>query len=228
MVPIGGAVAGGYLVYLSPGPSIFYLILAIGIAGVVLALWLIEDFRAPAPTRFDLRGFFIAGLGLALLELAIENVGRPMIPGPLGAVFFAAAFAILLLYRSHAGRREDPILDLSLLRIRTFRIGTVTGSICRMGLDAVPFLLPLMFQVGIGLSPLQSGLLSFSSSLGAMLVRTISGTFLRFFGFRRLLAGAPCLATALPAGCALLRPETPAWLIVLFVLLSGCVRSIQY
>ena len=106
--------------------------------------------------------------------------------------------------------------------------GTVTGSLCRMGLDAVPFLLPLFFQVGFGLSPLQSGLLSFSSSLGAMLVRTLAGTFLRFFGFRRLLAGNACLAAAVTAGCGLLRPDTPVWLIVLFVLLSGCVRSIQY
>jgi EmrB/QacA subfamily drug resistance transporter len=226
--PTVGPIVGGFLTTYLSWRAIFYLNLPIGIAGVVLALWLIEDFRAPAPTRFDLQGFFIAGLGLALLELAIENVGRPMIPGPLGAVFFAAAFAILLLYRWHAGRREDPILDLSLLRIRTFRIGTVTGSVCRMGLDAVPFLLPLMFQVGFGLSPLQAGLLSFSSSLGAMLVRTVSGTFLRFFGFRRLLAGAACLAAAVTAGCGLLRPDTPAWLIVLVVLLSGCVRSIQY
>jgi EmrB/QacA subfamily drug resistance transporter len=158
--PTVGPIVGGFLTTYLSWRAIFYLNLPIGIAGVVLALWLIEDFRAPAPTRFDLRGFFIAGLGLALLELAIENVGRPMIPGPLGAVFFAAALAILLFYRWHAGRREDPILDLRLLRIRTFRIGTVTGSICRMGLDAVPFLLPLMFQVGFGFSPLQSGLLS--------------------------------------------------------------------
>jgi EmrB/QacA subfamily drug resistance transporter len=226
--PTVGPIVGGFLTTYLSWRAIFYLNLPIGIAGVVLALWLVEDFRAPAPTRFDLRGFFIAGLGLALLELAIENVGRPMIPGPLGAVFFAAAFAILLLYRWHAGRREDPILDLRLLRIRTFRIGTVAGSVCRMGLDAVPFLLPLMFQVGFGLSPLQSGLLSFSSSLGAMLVRTLSGTFLRFFGFRRLLTGTACLAAAVTAGCGLLRPDTPAWLIVVFVLLSGCVRSIQY
>src|ERR1700736_4801288 len=226
--PTVGPIVGGFLTTYLSWRAIFFLNLPIGIVGVALALWLIEDFRAPAPTRFDLRGFFIAGLGLALLELAIENVGRPMIPGPLGAVFFAAAFAILLLYRWHARRREDPILDLSLLRIRTFRIGTVTGSICRMGLDALPFLLPLMFQVGFGLRPLQSGLLSFSSSLGAMLVRTLLGTFLRFFGFRRLRGGTACLAAAVTAGCGLLRPDPPAWLIVLFVLLSGCVRSIQY
>jgi EmrB/QacA subfamily drug resistance transporter len=226
--PTVGPVVGGFLTTYLSWRAIFYLNVPIGVAGVVLALWLIEDFRAPAPTRFDLRGFFVAGIGLALLELAIENVGRPLIPGALGLLFFAAAFAILLLYRWHARQREDPILDLRLLRIRTFRIGTVAGSLCRMGLDAVPFLLPLFFQVGFGLSPLQSGLLSFSSSLGAMLVRTLAGALLRFFGFRRLLVGNACLAAAITAGCGLLRPDTPIWLIVLFVLLSGCARSIQY
>jgi EmrB/QacA subfamily drug resistance transporter len=226
--PTVGPVVGGFLTTYLSWRAIFYLNVPIGVAGVVLALWLIEDFRAPAPTRFDLRGFFVAGIGLALLELAIENVGRPLIPGALGLLFFAAAFAILLLYRWHARQREDPILDLRLLRIRTFRIGTVAGSLCRMGLDAVPFLLPLFFQVGFGLRPLQSGLLSFSSSLGAMLVRTLAGALLRFFGFRRLLVGNACLAAAITAGCGLLRPDTPIWLIVLFVLLSGCARSIQY
>ena len=226
--PTVGPIVGGFLTTYFSWHAIFFLNVPIGAAGVGLALWLIEDFRAPAPTRFDLRGFFIAGLGLALLELAIENVGRPMIPGTVGMAFFPAAFVILLVYYWHARRREDPILDLRLLRIRTFRIGTVTGSVCRMGLDAVPFLLPLLFQIGFGLSPLQSGLLSFSSSLGAMLVRTCSGVFLRCFGFRRLLVGNALLAAAVTAGCALLRPDTPISLIVGFVLLSGCVRSIQY
>jgi EmrB/QacA subfamily drug resistance transporter len=226
--PTVGPIVGGFLTTYFSWHAIFFLNVPIGIAGVGLALWLIGDFQAPAPTRFDLRGFFIAGGGLALLELAIENVGRPIIPGALGMAFLPAAIGILLLYGWHARRREDPILDLRLLRIRTFRIGTVSGSVCRMGLDAVPFLLPLLFQVGFGLSPLQSGLLSFSSSLGAMLVRTCSAAFLRVFGFRRLLVGNAFLAAAVTAGCALLRPDTPAWLIVAFVLLSGCVRSIQY
>jgi MFS family permease len=226
--PTVGPIVGGFLTTYFSWRAIFYLNLPIGLAGVALSLWLIEDFRAPAPTRFDLRGFFIAGTGLALLELAIENVGRPMVPSPFGALCFAIASAILALYFWHARRCDDPILDLRLLRIRTFRIGTVTGGLCRMGLDAVPFLLPLLFQVGFGLSPLQAGLLSFSSSLGAMLVRTLSGTFLRLFGFRRLLAGNALLAAAVTAACGLLQPSTPAWLVVLFVLLSGCVRSIQY
>jgi EmrB/QacA subfamily drug resistance transporter len=226
--PTVGPIVGGFLTTYFSWRAIFYLNLPIGVTGAVLTLYLIDNFRAPAPTRFDLRGFFIAGLGLALFELAIENVGRPIVPGALGATLFIAAFAILALYVWHARQREDPILDLRLLRIRTFRIGTVTGSLCRMGLDATPFLLPLLFQVGFGLTPLQSGLLTFSSSLGAMLVRTFSGLFLRVFGFRRLLVGNACLAAAVTAACGLLRADTPVWLVVTLLLISGCVRSIQY
>ena len=226
--PTVGPIVGGFLTTYFSWRAIFYLNLPIGVTGAVLTLYLIDNFRAPAPTRFDLRGFFIAGVGLALFQLAIENVGRPIVPGILGAGFFIAAFAILALYAWHARQREDPILDLRLLRIRTFRIGTVTGSLCRMGLDATPFLLPLLFQVGFGLSPLQSGLLTFSSSLGAMLVRTFSGLFLRVFGFRRLLVGNACLAAVVTAACGLLHADTPVWVVVTLLLVSGCVRSIQY
>src|SRR5262252_4355115 len=177
-----------------------------------------EDFRAPAPTRFDVGGFLIAGAGLALLELAIENVGRPMIPGPLGATVFVTAVAILLLYVRHARRREDPILDLGLLRIRTFRIGTVTGGICRMGLDATPFLLPLLFQVGFGLSAVQAGFLSFFSTFGAMCVRSVSRPVLRHLGFRRTLIAGAALSGLVTASYALLGADTAQWVIALAVL----------
>jgi EmrB/QacA subfamily drug resistance transporter len=226
--PTVGPIVGGFLTTYFSWRAIFYLNVPIGIAGFVLTLYLIDNYRAPAPTRFDLRGFVLAAIGLALLEFAIENLGRPIIPAGLGMLLFPAASAVLLVYIWHAQRREDPILDLRLLRIRTFRIGTVTGSLCRMGLDALPFLLPLFFQVGFGLSPLHSGLLTFSASLGAMLVRIVSGAFLRTFGFRRLLVGNAVLAAAVTAACGLLRPETPVWVIVALLLLSGCVRSIQY
>src|SRR5262249_21199045 len=201
---------------------------AVGVAGAGLALYLIENFRAPAPTGFAFGGFILAGSGLAFLQLAIENLGRPIVPARLDAPLFAAAFGILLLYIWHARQREDPILDLRLLRIRTFRVGTVTGSLCRMGLDATPFLLPLLFQVGFGLSPLHSGLLTFSASLRAMLVRIFCRWFLRVFVVRRLLAGNACFAAAVTAACGLLQADTPTWLVVALLLLSGCVRSIQY
>ena len=226
--PTAGPIVGGFVTTWFSWRAIFFLNLPIGILGLVLALHLLENFRAPAPTRFDLRGFVISGLGLALFEVAIENLGRPILPGALGAAFFPAALAILALYGWHSRHCNDPVLDLTLFRIRTFRIGTVTGGFCRIGLDAAPFLLPLLFQVGFGMSAIQSGLLTFSSSVGAMAVRTLAGPLLHLFGFRRLLAGTAFLAAIVTAACGLLRADTPIWLTVALVLLSGCVRSVQY
>jgi EmrB/QacA subfamily drug resistance transporter len=226
--PTVGPIVGGFVTTYASWRGIFYLNLPIGVAGVVLAWLLFEDFRAPAPARFDIVGFVVAGLGLAFLQVAIENVGRPIIPGVVGRMVFPAAVVMLGLYVWYARRSEDPVIDLRLLRIRTFRIGTVTGGVCRIGLDAVPFLLPLLFQVGFGLSAMRAGLLTFSSSLGAMAVRALAGSLLRRFGFRTLLVGAACLAAATTGACGLLRADTASWLMVVLVLASGCVRSIQY
>lgn len=226
--PTLGPVIGGALTSYASWRWIFYLNLPIGVLGGALALWLFEDFRAPAPARFDLSGFIIAGLGLFLLEFAIENFGRPLIPTGVAAAMFVAAIAVLLLYRRHARTSPAPVLDFRLFAIKTFRIGTVTGGICRMGLDASPFLLPLLFQVGFGLSPVHAGLLSFSSTLGAMMVRTVSRPLLRGLGFRRTLIGGAVLSALVTAAYALMQPDTPAWLIVTGVLIAGCIRSIQY
>src|SRR5437016_707265 len=109
--PTVGPIVGGFLTTYFSWRAIFYLNVPIGIAGFVLTLYLIDNYRAPAPTRFDLRGFALAGCGLAFLEFAIENLGRPMVPAGLGMLFFPAAFAILLAYLRPVRRPEDPILD---------------------------------------------------------------------------------------------------------------------
>src|SRR6266566_4585724 len=226
--PMVGPIVGGVLTSYVSWRWIFYLNIPIGVLGGALAWWLFENFRAPAPARFDLVGFAVAGLGLFLLDVAIENLGRPIVAPAAGFAFFPIAIALVILYVLHARRSASPVLDLNLLKIKTFYVGTVTGGICRMGLDATPFMLPLLFQVGFGLSPIAAGLLSFSSTLGAMFVRSFSRILLRGLGFRRTLVGGAVLSAAVTAGYALLDADTPAWLIVVAVLLSGCIRSIQY
>jgi EmrB/QacA subfamily drug resistance transporter len=226
--PMVGPIVGGVLTDFASWRWIFYLNIPIGVLGGGLALWLFENYRAPAPARFDLVGFAMLGVALFLFEVALENVGRPMIPPALGYAFFPLALVMLVAYAHHARHSPSPLLDFGLFSIKTFNIGTVTGGICRMGLDATPFMLPLLFQVGFGLSPLQAGLLSFSSTLGAMLVRTFSRVLLRLAGFRRTLVGGALLSAAVTAAYALLSADTPHWIIVVAVLLSGCVRSIQY
>jgi hypothetical protein len=207
---------------------VFYLNIPMGILGAVLGFVLFENYRAPAPTRFDIGGFLIAALGLFLFEFAIENLGRPMIAPWVGEMFFPISLAIFYIYVRHARKSAAPVLDLSLLRIKTFRIGSVTGGVCRMGLDATPFMLPLLFQMGFGFSAMQAGSLTFSSTLGAMLVRSGSKSLLRWLGFRRALVGGALGAGVVTAIFALLDADTPVWIVVFCVLISGCVRSIQY
>jgi MFS family permease len=226
--PTMGPVVGGVLTSYASWRWVFYLNVPMGIIGAVLGFLLFENYRAPAPTRFDVGGFFTAAIGLFLFEFAIENLGRPIITPWVGELFFPISAAILYIYVRHARASPAPVLDLSLLKIKTFRIGTVTGGVCRMGLDATPFMLPLLFQVGFGFGPMQAGSLTFSSTLGAMLVRAGSRSLLRSLGFRRALICGALGAAAITALFALLSADTPSWIIVLCVLVSGCVRSIQY
>jgi EmrB/QacA subfamily drug resistance transporter len=226
--PTVGPIVGGVLTSYFSWRWVFYLNIPMGVLGALLGWFLFENYRAPAPQRFDVGGFLIAALGLFLFEFALENLGRPMIVPWVGELFFPISVAILYLYVRHARASPAPVLDLNLLKIKTFRIGTVTGGVCRMGLDATPFMLPLLFQVGFGFSAMQAGLLTFSSTLGAMLVRVGSRPLLRRLGFRRALVFGALGAAAVTAIFALLDAGTPIWIIVACVLASGCVRSIQY
>jgi EmrB/QacA subfamily drug resistance transporter len=226
--PTVGPIVGGFLTSYASWRWVFYLNIPMGILGAVLGFMLFENFRAPAPSRFDIGGFLIAAIGLFMFEFAIENLGRPMIAPWVGEMFFPISFVIFYIYVRHARKSAAPVLDLNLLKIKTFRIGTLTGGVCRMGLDATPFMLPLLFQVGYGLSPMQAGSLSFSSTLGAMLVRSGSRSLLRWAGFRLTLVVGAIGAAAFTAVFAAFDAGTPIWIIVVCVLMSGCVRSIQY
>ena len=226
--PMVGPIVGGFLTDYASWRWIFFLNIPMGVLGGALALRFFENFWAPSPTQFDLVGFVMAGVALFLLELAIENVGHPAIPPALGLALFPVALLMLLAYWHHARHSPAPVLDLNLLGIKTFNTGTMVGGVCRVGLDATPFLLPLLFQVGFGLSATEAGLLTFSSTLSAMAVRSFSRTLLRLTGFRRTLAGGAVASAAVTAAFALLTSATATWIVVGVVLLSGCVRSIQY
>jgi EmrB/QacA subfamily drug resistance transporter len=226
--PTVGPVLGGFITTYFNWRWIFYVNIPVGLIGIALALRYTEDFRATMQSRFDLRGFLIVGIGLATLQFGFENVGRHVLPPWVIAVSFCVATVMLGLYWWHAKGHPNPVLDLGLFRIRTFRIGTLAGGVCRTGMNAVPFMLPLLFQLGFGLSPLRSGLLTFASAIGSITVRPMSATLLRLLGFRRLMSTNAIIVAFVMAGFTLLTPATPNWLILLYIMIFGVVRTTQF
>lgn len=134
----------------------------------------------------------------------------------------------LAFYVAYARRAADPVIALSLLRLPTFRAAIVGGFLFRIGVGATPFLLPLMLQVGFGLNPLQSGLLTFAAAVGAIAMKPTAGPILRRFGYRRALVGNAVISAVFMAAYGLFRPETPEALIVALLLVGGFFRSLQF
>src|SRR5216683_592744 len=169
--PVLGPPLGGLIVTYSSWRWIFFINLPIGLLGIVLATLFIEDVRETAMWPLDVRGFLLAGLGLSGLMFGFETAGRGVLPGSLVAVLLAVGALALALYVLHARVIAAPIIDLRLLSIPTFAGAIIGGSIFRIGVGALPFLLPLMLQLGFGLSPFASGLLTFASAAGALTMK---------------------------------------------------------
>jgi MFS family permease len=134
----------------------------------------------------------------------------------------------LVAYVRYALRTPHPVIELRLFRLHTFRDGVLVGSLFRIGIQSTPFLLPLLFQLGFGLDPLQSGILTCATSVGALFIKTIAIRILRRYGFRTVLVvnGALCALTV--AMMALFTSATPHLLVLLLLLISGCMRSLQF
>ncbi|MBB4566636.1 DHA2 family efflux MFS transporter permease subunit [Rhizobium leucaenae] len=226
--PVIGPVLGGFLTTYLSWRWIFWVNLPFGIIGMVMALRYVRDTERDTSIKFDFPGFIMVGVGCVLLQYGIENIGRPTIPVWAIIVVLAAAGLLLLGFIRYAKTAESPAVDLTLFKLRTFRVGTLAGGICRVGLNGTPFLLPLMLQVGFGLSPVVSGTLTFVSALSALAIRPISSMMLRRFGFDRVLIWSAIFGAAIVAGFALIGPETPHWFIITYVFVFGLARAAQF
>ena len=181
--PVIGPLLGGILTTTLSWRWIFYVNLPFGLLGMLLALRYIANTREAKVVRFDFPGFLMVGGGLGLLQFGMENVSRPILSLWTIALTIIAAVALLLSFGLYAKRTIAPAVDLGLFRMRSFRVGTLAGGLCRIGMNGVPFLLPLMLQVGFGLSPVSSGAITFVGSTGAILIRSLVSPVLRRHGF---------------------------------------------
>ena len=227
VAPMIGPPLGGLISTYGDWRWIFLINLPMGLLGIVLARRYIPDLRSPVQA-LDWRGFALSGLGLALALFGFSTLGRHLVSTPLAATCLVLGLAAMAGYVWHARLHPHPLIDLNLFRHHTFRAGVLGGALFRIGIGATPFLLPLMLQLGFGLTALQSGLLTFASAAGAMFMKTIAAGVLKRFGFRNVLWTNALFASAMLAGFGLFSDTTPHAVIIAVLVVSGCFRSLQF
>ncbi|MGO4673720.1 MFS transporter [Bosea sp. 2YAB26] len=226
--PVVGPPLGGFITTYFDWRWIFFINIPIGLIGIVLASRFFEDVREEDVAPLDLRGFMLSAFGFAALMLGLATGGRHLVPIEASIGFVIAGLASLMTYLWHARRTAYPVLNLSLFKIPTYRIGVLGGSIFRVGIGAIPFLLPLMLQLGFGYDALHSGLITFASAAGAMIMKTLAKTILARFGFRHVLIFNALIGSAFLSASGLFTPTTPQWLMLSVLLIGGCFRSLQF
>lgn len=227
--PILGPPLGGFIVSFASWRWVFDINVPIGLAGAVAVSLFIPDVREEGRGgHLDSLGILLSGLAMALLMVGLETVGRGLIPLYWTLLAFLGGGLSCLFYVLHARHEENPVLDLSLMRVPTFAISLLAGTLFRVAVGALPFLLPLMLQLGFGKSPLASGLITFAAAAGALLMKFAAQPVLARFGFRSVLVWNGLIAALSMAICAAFRPAWPVWLMdgVLFV--AGFFRSLQF
>ena len=228
LAPILGPPIGGFITTYASWRWIFYLNLPLGIAALVAALRLIPGGSHHSRRSFDWIGFLLTGAALFSLMWAIDETSRPAAAWTEAGELAAAGAVLLGVAYWHLKRAVHPMVEFSAMKIPTFSVTIWGGSLFRMGVNAVPFVLPLMFQVGFGLDAFHSGLLIIAVFAGNLSMKPLTTPILRRFGFRKvMIVNGLCNVAAL-AACALLTATTPLAITVAILFIGGLTRSMQY
>ncbi len=226
--PILGPPLGGFISTYFHWRWNFWINVPVGAAGVVLASLYIPDIRDENVSPFDRKGFVLSGLGLSSLIFGLTVLGRHFVSLRVNLVLIAAGALLVALYIRHAMNFANPILDLRLLRIRTYWASVVGGFLFRIGVGATPFLLPLMLQLGFGMTPFASGMTTFVATAGALVMKATARTVLNRFGFRATLLFNALISSAFLALNGFFRPGTPQAILLIALFVGGFFRSLQF
>ena len=170
----------------------------------------------------------LAGIGLGGIAFGLSVAGLNLLPWTIVAALVAIGSISMTLYVIHARRTASPVLDFALLRLPTMRASIIGGFLFRLGIGALPFLLPLLMQVGFGLSPFRSGLVTFASAVGAMGMKTLAARIIRTFGFRNMMTINAVVSSVFLGACALFTVTTPLLLIMIILVVGGFFRSLEF
>lgn len=226
--PAAGPLLGGFITTYLHWRLIFFINIPIGILGIYLTNKHIKNTREPHPGPLDWTGFVLSAGGASLFLLGLSLVGSELASGATATEMTVLGAVMLGLYVLHARRATLPLLDLRFFRVPTFQASVLGGSLFRIGLGAVPFLLPLILQEGLGMSAFKSGLITCASAFGGMFMRTLATTTLRRFGFRTVLMYNAAFSGIAIAACGAFVPGTPTWIIWVVVLLGGFFPALQF
>jgi EmrB/QacA subfamily drug resistance transporter len=228
MGPVLGPPLGGFITTFISWRWIFWINIPVGVLGVVLATLYVANIREEGLPPLDVKGFILSSIGLAGLAFGFTTMGQGLLPTSLVVALFGAGIVGCWLYVRHARTAKAPLIDLTLLKIDTFYASVVGGFLYRIGVGAMPFLLPLFLQLGFGLTPLQSGLLTFSSAVGAVAMKATAASIIRQFGFKRVLVTNALISSLFIAATALFTANTSHIVILGVLLVGGFFKSLEF
>jgi EmrB/QacA subfamily drug resistance transporter len=228
VAPMLGPIAGGLIVGYLHWRYIFFLNIPIGLTGLVLVYIHLPNYRDDDVKPLDTVGLILFGSGIALLSYVLEIFGEHALSSREVLGLLALSLFLLTGYVLHARSMAYPLLHLTLFRIRTFRASVSGSFFTRLGMGGVPFLLPLLYQLGLGYTAIQSGLLIMPQALGALSMKMVLQRLLNLMGYRGVLISNTVIIGLIIAAFAVIGTQTPIWVIILLAFAYGAFSSLQY
>ncbi|MGL6020049.1 MAG: multidrug transporter subunit MdtD [Gibbsiella quercinecans] len=225
--PVVGPLLGGWLVTYATWHWIFLINIPIGLLGIIYARKYMPDFTTPK-RPFDFFGFMLFGFSLVLVSMSLELLGERVLASYICLGVMLCGIAMLVGYIAHARRHPQPLIELGLFKTRTFSVGIAGNVASRLGTGCVPFLIPLMLQVGFGYSALVAGCMMVPTAIGSLTAKSTVTHVLRRLGYRKTLVVITVIIGLLIAQFSLQSPTMPLWLLILPLFILGMAMSTQF
>jgi EmrB/QacA subfamily drug resistance transporter len=226
--PLIGPTLGGWLVQYASWHWIFLINLPIGIVGIFATYKFMPDIKGVAPSKFDLTGYMLLAFSMVAISFAMEGMAELGLRHGTVMILLIFGLAALVSYWFHAGRVKNPLFSLKLFQIGTFNIGLIGNLFARIGSGCMPFLLPLLLQVGMGYSPASAGMMLIPMAIAGIAAKRFATPLILKVGYRNMLVFNTLLQGLAMAIFALFPYDQPLWLRILQLLFFGVVNSLQF